>query len=932
MSEPVQRILTALREHGHEPKRAGAGWCCRCPAHDDRNPSLSIHAGDDGRALVNCHAGCAVDAVCGAIGLRPADLFTPDPSRLGRNGHAPPHSRPRRRGDGDGTTRKPAHGGDSVAVASDATPHAGGRTFPTARDAVAELERRHGPRSTTWTYHNAAGDPVGLVVRWNTPAGKDVRPVSRKVGGADGSGWCIGGMPTPRPLYALPALLATQPGDRVYVTEGEKAADAARACGLVATTSPHGSKSASKADWSPLSGREVVILPDHDEAGERYAADVARLATAAGARWVRVVRLVELWAGMPEGGDMADLAERTGGDADALAALGRAVNALADAATPETPTPNAAGAEAVPAYAVFPVDVLPDPIRGFVAEAAKAIGCDPSYIALPMLSGLASAIGNTHRIALKRRWPEPAIVWTAVVGESGTMKTPAFKLAMKAIRKAQADAFKEHDAARAEWEAQHLRYEAELTGWKRQAAKGHGDPGDPPEKPTPPIARRYIVSDTTTEALAPILLGNPRGVLLARDELAGWLGSFDRYAKAGKAGADSAHWLSMHNGEALTIDRKTGIPPTIHVPSASVSIAGGIQPGILARALGQEHHESGLLARLLFAMPPRKPKRWTEADVDADTEAAVAAVFNRLFGLTMEDDPESGGLEPDQRPRLVTLTPGAKAAWVRFYNEHAIEQVNLYGDEAAAWSKLEGYAARLALVVHLTRWAAGDPAVPTSTTPVDEASIAAGVVLARWFGDEARRVYAILGESDEGRESRRLVEWIERKRGTATVRDLTRGPREYRGDPERATKALGELVAAGIAVWVHDDHGPKGGRPTERVRLVSRRGDTGDGDETPVNAGNRVGSVTVATVAKPTQAGGGWVWALPTTDAGSHPPDARRQGCQAMATGGLGATPTENALFRAKCATTAGLAPFAEAGGDGGGPAAGNSTNAEDRP
>ena len=85
MSAPVQRMLTALREHGHEPKRAGAGWCCRCPAHDDRTPSLSIRAGDDGRALLRCHAGCAVDAVCGAIGLRPADLFTDDPS--GRNVH-----------------------------------------------------------------------------------------------------------------------------------------------------------------------------------------------------------------------------------------------------------------------------------------------------------------------------------------------------------------------------------------------------------------------------------------------------------------------------------------------------------------------------------------------------------------------------------------------------------------------------------------------------------------------------------------------------------------------------------------------------------------------------------------------------------------------------------------------------------------------------
>ena len=115
-----------------------------------------------------------------------------------------------------------------------------------------------------------------------------------------------------------------------------------------------------------------------------------------------------------------------------------------------------------------------------------------------------------------------------------------------------------------------------------------------------------------------------------------------------------------------------------------------------------------MAARVLYAMPPRKAKRWTEADVNADTETAVAAVFDRLFGLTMEVDPERPAHEPDYRPRLVRLADDGKVAWVRFYNEHATEQAELSGGLSAAWSKLEGYAARLALVVHLTRWAAGD--------------------------------------------------------------------------------------------------------------------------------------------------------------------------------------------------------------------------------
>ena len=54
------------------------------------------------------------------------------------------------------------------------------------------------------------------------------------------------------------------------------------------------------------------------------------------------------------------------------------------------------------------------------------------------------------------------------------------------------------------------------------------------------------------EAIAPLLQANPRGLLLSRDELAGWIGSFDRYT-GGKGSADAAHWLSMHNGEEIVV-------------------------------------------------------------------------------------------------------------------------------------------------------------------------------------------------------------------------------------------------------------------------------------------------------------------------------------------------------------------------------------------
>jgi putative DNA primase/helicase len=79
MSAPVDRVLAALADYG--VRRCGTGWIARCPAHDDRHASLAIGTGDDGRALVFCHAGCVLADVLRLIGLRIADLFAGLPAR-----------------------------------------------------------------------------------------------------------------------------------------------------------------------------------------------------------------------------------------------------------------------------------------------------------------------------------------------------------------------------------------------------------------------------------------------------------------------------------------------------------------------------------------------------------------------------------------------------------------------------------------------------------------------------------------------------------------------------------------------------------------------------------------------------------------------------------------------------------------------------------
>ena len=245
-----------------------------------------------------------------------------------------------------------------------------------------------------------------------------------------------------------------------------------------------------------------------------------------------------------------------------------------------------------------------------------------------ILAALASAIGNTAVIRLKHGWLEPSVLWVALVGWSGTLKSPVLDLALCPIRRRQATAIANFEAAWQAYETEKEQYGADLREWLRKGkSKGEPEPR-PPEEPT---CERFYVSDVTVEALAKRLQKTPRGLLLAREELAGWLGSFDLY-KGGKGGSDSSHWLTMFGARDLLVDRKSEGQKPIFVPRAAVSIVGGIQPQVLQRALGREHFDDGMAARLLLTMPPTTQKHWTEATVDRTTEAAMESLFDFLYG------------------------------------------------------------------------------------------------------------------------------------------------------------------------------------------------------------------------------------------------------------------------------------------------------------
>ncbi len=156
-----------------------------------------------------------------------------------------------------------------------------------------------------WTYTDAQGRTLFHVCRFISAEGKkEDRPLTYRKFKDGTERWSWRGLLPLRPLYRLDLLTKMSDAD-IILCEGEKATDEAQklfpAC--VAITSPNGSQSPDKADWSPVAGRKIFIWPDNDTAGRNYAETAARLVLKAGAAAVSIVAVPE---NFPEKWDLAD--------------------------------------------------------------------------------------------------------------------------------------------------------------------------------------------------------------------------------------------------------------------------------------------------------------------------------------------------------------------------------------------------------------------------------------------------------------------------------------------------------------------------------------------------------------------------------------------------------------------------------------------------
>ena len=180
-----------------------------------------------------------------------------------------------------------------------------------------------GPATAKWDYQDASGKLIAVVYRYDPePGRKEFRPWDvrrRKMA-----------PPEPRPLYNQPGMLKAE---QVVMVEGEKCAQALIDLGVCATTAMHGANApVEKTDWSPLSGKHVLIWPDRDKPGWQYADHASQAIMQAGAKSCVILQPP---AEKPEGWDVAD-AVQDGFDIAGFLAVGERVPVVhqIDAHTP----------------------------------------------------------------------------------------------------------------------------------------------------------------------------------------------------------------------------------------------------------------------------------------------------------------------------------------------------------------------------------------------------------------------------------------------------------------------------------------------------------------------------------------------------------------------------------------------------------------------
>jgi putative DNA primase/helicase len=519
---------------------------------------------------------------------------------------------------------------------------------------------------------------------------------------------------------------------------------------------------------------------------------------------------------------------------DGIEALARAQDEGAPGSDPSWPPREPLPALSAPVPTLSD-DLLPTPLRAWLLDAADRINCPVEYVAVPALIAAGSVVGRSVGLRPKRHddWTIVPNLWGGVIGRPGWLKSPAVAEGARPLYRLVAQAQERYRAEGSTRMRERLELEAREHASKKlleQAARAKTVNDEEMQRQSSTLAeltealaacvaneRRYVTQDATVEKLAEVLIENPRGLLLLRDELAGWLRALEKIGREG----DREFFLEAWNGtSSYTVDRVGR--GTRHVPALTLSICGGIQPAKLlpyvAATLKSGRGDDGLLQRFQLLVWPDAIGEWRNVDRGPDREARARAcgVYESLDAL----DPRVIGATVDDADVIPTMH-FADDAQELFDDWRAMLEHRLRSAELAALPALDSQLSKyrslmpsLALLFHLM------DAVTTTEAPA-AVSLTAARLAAAWcdyLAAHAAKVLAGALHSDVAAALALGAKIVAGALGDGmTVRDVVR--REWAGLKTREGAVLAGLDVLERCHWVRRRVLVTGGRPSEVIRV-----------------------------------------------------------------------------------------------------------------
>jgi hypothetical protein len=434
----------------------------------------------------------------------------------------------------------------------------------------------------------------------------------------------------------------------------------------------------------------------------------------------------------------------------------------------------------------FPVEILPTSLRAWLLRTARGAGVTSGHVVVPFLGITSSLIGTARRVRACRSWSEPLTMWVALIGFSGTGKTPSIDVTRRALSLIERDRKQRIAELQREHETRAQKAKAEKKKWEQAVAEAVEanlpTPPKPPSatEPGPFVAPRLCVSDSTIERIAVLLDARPQGMAFVADELARLFLNMKRYS----SGQDNEFWLEAWNGKNFVVERQ-GRPPVV-LDYLLVGITGGFQPDKLARAF--EGDDDGMYARFFFAWP-EEPAHFPLSNEVTEIEPEIQNTLTRIVDLPVSEDGVFA-------PKTADLSAEAVAAFETFRTFLAQAKTELDGREREWAAKGGTHVLRLAGTLAYLDWAMLGGAEPQA---IGEQYVAAAVRLWRdYFWPHSRAALRQIGLTEKHTNARRALCWIRKnQKPEVSLLDIRREALGRRLDAEQTRSLLDGLVRAG---------------------------------------------------------------------------------------------------------------------------------------